>query len=253
MSGSARTPRSVALAGVICAGLTVVLTGCGGEDPDKGTNGVAKLSPKKTESRARAAAERAHAVRLSGSLASKDSTYKLNMRLKKDGGSGKVTNGTGDTFELLRSGRDLYLKADTGFWAKQEKHGSKPTAADRAAAGKLEGKYVKVPHGDPAYQQLSGFTEMKVMLDGLLVLDGKREIGDRSDVDGTRTVTVRAGQGRGGVMDVSLEGTPYPLRMQRGGSAGTLQLSGWNKDFPLHAPADGKVVDYGKRISASGD
>lgn len=251
MTGRARIPVSRVLAGVVCAGLTVTLAGCGSEDPDKGTNGVAKLSPAKVEMQARASAERADAVKVSGNLVSKGRTYKLNMRLKEDGGAGQVSTGSGDTFELLRVGQELFLKADTGFWARQEKSGSKPTAADNAAASKLEDKYVKVPHGDPAYKQLSGFTDMKVMLEGLLVLDGKREIGSRGEIDGVQTVEVKAGQGGGGIMNVSLKGTPYPMRMERGGGAGTLRLKDWDKQFPLHAPAENKVVDYGKKISAA--
>lgn len=251
MTRRARIPRSAALAAVVCAGLTATLAGCGSEDPDKGTNGVGKLSPTKIEMQARNSAERARAVKLSGNLVSKGRTYKLNMRLTGDGGAGQVGTVGGHTFELLRSGQDLYLKADTGFWASQEKSGKKPTAADTAAASKLQGKYVKVPHGDPAYKQLSGFTDMKVMLEAVLVLDGKREAGDRGRIDGQRTIEVRAGQGGGGIMDVSLKGRPYPLRMERGGDAGTLQLKDWNKQFTLHAPDKDQVVDYGKRISAS--
>ncbi|MGW8378692.1 hypothetical protein [Streptomyces sp. ODS28] len=253
MTRRARTARSTALAAVVCAGLAASLAGCGSEDPDKGTNGIGRKSPAKIETQARSAAERASSVKLSGSVVSQGRTYKLDMRLKQDAGSGEVSTAGGDTIELLRSGQDLYLKADTGFWAKQEKHGKHPTQGDTAAAGKLKGKYVKVPHSDPAYQQLSGFTDMKVMLSSLLVLDGKRETGDRRETGGVRTIQVRAGQGSGGIMDVSLKGTPYPLRMQRGGGAGTLQLSDWNKQFTIQTPLKNEVVDYGKRISASGD
>ena len=57
------------------------------------------------------------------------------------------------TFELLRVGEDLYLKADADFWATSgRKGGEEPARRTRQAAGKLDGKYVKVPPGRPRVQ-----------------------------------------------------------------------------------------------------
>ena len=249
MVGCARTLRSAALLGVVCAGLTAALTACGG-DPDEGTNGVGKLSAAQIENKTRKAAEKAGAVRLAGNVVSKGHTYRLDMRLKRDGAMGKVTEG-GSTFTLLRVGKDLFLKADADFWARQQKGGKGASGPDGRAAGKLDGKYVKVPPGDPAYKQLSGFADMRVLMEGLLAMTGKRATGDRGEVGGVRTVRVQAGNGGGGIVDVSLSGTPYPLRVQRAGGAGTLELSDWNKEFALHAPAKKQIVDYGRRIAAS--
>ncbi|MDX6314916.1 MAG: hypothetical protein QOF44_4380, partial [Streptomyces sp.] len=76
---------------VMCAGLALMgATGCAG-DPDAGTNGVAKLPPKTIEQRARSAADAAATVRLSGTVSSKGGTYKLDMRLRGNGGLGQVT------------------------------------------------------------------------------------------------------------------------------------------------------------------
>ncbi|MGP3972916.1 hypothetical protein ACTWQF_02575 [Streptomyces sp. 8N114] len=250
MTGRARAPRSAALLALFCVGASTALSGCGGggEDPDEGTNGVGKLSATKIERKAKTAAERAKAVRVSGNVVSKGQTYRLKMRLTSNGGVGEVSAEGGSTFQLLRTGRDLFLKAGTGFWARQE-GGKKPGKSDIAAAGKLKGKYVKVPERDPAYKQLTVFTEMSTLLDGLLTMEGKRETGERSTVAGTRTIRVTAGKGRGGTVDVSLEGTPYPLRLRRAGGAGTVQLSDWNDGFALHAPKKADTVDYGKKIS----
>ncbi|OEV29620.1 hypothetical protein AN219_15530 [Streptomyces nanshensis] len=237
------------LKGAVCVGLTVALAACGTGDPDAGTNGVGKLSASKIEKKARAAAEQADSVKLSGTVVSKGQTYRLDMRLQRDGAMGKVATKGGSTFWLLRMGKHLYLKADAGFWARQEKGGKQPSRSDVQAAGKLDGKYVKVPPEDPAYKQLSGFADMRVLLEGLLVMNGKRETGERSEVGGVKTVRVQGGSGS--VVDVSLLGTPYPLRIQRAGGAGTLELDDWNKEFELEAPAKQQVVDYGKKIVAN--
>ncbi|PJJ04307.1 hypothetical protein BX264_4712 [Streptomyces sp. 2333.5] len=239
-SGTRRTGRA-ALVAAVCAALAAALTGCGGEDPDAGTNGLGKLPPTKIESKARAAARRAGTVHLSGNVVSQGRTYKLDMSLAKDGAKGALTTKAA-AFQLLRVGDALYLKADASFWAG-EKGG-----ASGGAASKLDGKYVKVPAADPVYKRFSGFTDKDTLLAGLLGLHGKLTAGDRSDVDGVRTIRLAASGGAGGTLDVSLDGTPYPLRLQRAGGAGVLRLDDWGKRVDLKAPAGGQVVDYGSKI-----
>ncbi|MEG3629682.1 hypothetical protein [Streptomyces poriticola] len=242
---SRRGNRRVALAGAVCA-LAVAgtgLTGCA-EDPDAGTNGVGKLTPDKIQARTRTAAESATAVRLSGSVVTSGRTYKLDMRLKSDGGSGSVT-AEGRTFRLLRVGEKLFLKADAEFWS------SDGGDADAAAAEKLGGKFVTVPQGDPSYQKFIGFADKDVLLDGLLTLHGAVETDGRHELTGVRTIRITGQQGAGGSLDVSLEGTPYPLRLVRAGSAGTISFSDWGKDFPLQEPAKDETLDYGKQLPAS--
>lgn len=252
MTDRARTARGGVLVGTVCLGLTAALTGCGGEDdPDEGTNGLGELSPATAEKKAKKAAQTASSVRVSGSVVTKAGTHRLEMRLSEKGGRGEVSTKDGPTLELLRIDKDLYLKADADFWARQEKSGKKPTEADVKAAGKLKGKYVKVPQGDPAYRQLSVFTNKRSLLDGLLAIDGARSADERGKVSGVETLRVMAGEeGKGGIIDVSLTGTPFPLRLERGGGAGTLELKDWNDKFKLSAPEKNEVVDYGKRISA---
>ncbi|MFI8288831.1 hypothetical protein EAO71_31105 [Streptomyces sp. ms191] len=246
-----RTPasriRRVVLPVALCAGLAAGLTACA-SDPDEGTNGVGKLTATAIEEKAQSAADAAKAVRLAGTLVSKGGTYKLNMRLKQNGASGSVTTKNG-TFELLRIDEALYLKADAGFWAHDDKAAETPGDADTEAADTLDDKYVKIPQDDPSYKQLRGFTEMDVLLDGLIGLHGDVVKGDRDKIGGLRTVKVKGGEdGEGGTLDVSLDGTPFPLRFARGGGAGVVVLSEWDKDFPLAAPAREQTLDYGKQL-----
>ncbi|MBH1935668.1 hypothetical protein I5Q34_15555 [Streptomyces sp. AV19] len=268
--------RNAALVGGLCVVLSTGLTACGGgEDPDAGTNGVGKLRPAVIQDRARAAAKAAGAVHLSGAVVSQGRTYRIDVRLKKDGGTGRVASGE-VSFELLRVGEELFVKGDAAFWGRGGAGsgvGAKPGASGvpgaagsssgsssgpsagrttGSAAAKLNGKYVKVPAGDPAYRQLRGFTDKDVLLDGLLGLPGKLSRGEHGTVGGVRSIRLNAGdaKGAGGVLDVSLVGTPYPLRVQRAGGAGQLNLGDWGKDFALRAPVKGETVDYGERIPA---
>ncbi|MFJ8788835.1 hypothetical protein [Streptomyces sp. NPDC102462] len=242
--------RRAALVTAMCA-LAVTgatgLTGCS-EDPDAGTNGVGKLPAAKIQSQTRAAADSASAVRLSGTVVTSGSTYKLDMRLKADGGTGSVTS-EGATFRLLRVGEQLYLKADADFWSHADAGGAK--GGETAAVEKLGGKYVKVPQGDPAYKKFSGFTDKDVLLDGLLTLHGDLETAGHHEQSGVRTIRITGDKGAGGSLDVSLEGRPYPLSLTRAGDAGTLRFSDWGKSFTLTGPAKDETVDYGKQLPTS--
>ncbi|WP_351226318.1 hypothetical protein [Streptomyces sp. NPDC002133] len=251
-AAAALAVRRAALPVALCMGLVAALTACAGEDPDAGTNGLGKLEAPAIEAKAKAAANAAQAVRLSGTLVSKGGTYKLNMRLKKSGGIGSVTT-KNSTFELLRVEDALYLKADASFWAHADSDSDggasePPSKEDTAAANKLDDMYVKVPDDDPSYKQLRGFTEMDVLLEGLLGLQGKLSKGDRDTIGGIRTIKVLGSEGHGGTLDVSLKGTPYPIQFARAGGAGVLTLGDWNEDFELAAPTKEETVDYGREL-----
>ncbi|MFI7403055.1 hypothetical protein ACIBW9_21725 [Streptomyces sp. NPDC049541] len=236
--------RRTSLVSAVCALVvtgTGLLAGCS-EDPDGGTNGVGKLPADKIQSKTRAAAESAEAVRLAGTVVTNGRTYTLDMRLKSGGGSGTVTS-KGVAFGLLRIGEQLYLKAGAEFWNHAD--------GNTSAGGTLDGKYVKVPQGDPSYKKFSGFTDKDVLLDGLLTLHGALATDGHHEQAGTRTIRITGDQGSGGTLDVSLEGTPYPLRLQRAGGAGTLTFSSWGKDFPLTQPKKDETVDYGKKLPTS--
>lgn len=239
--------RRAALMSTVCA-LVVGMgaTGCS-EDPDAGTNGVGKLSAGEIQTRTRTAAGSVDAVRLSGTVVTSGRTYRLDMRLKADGGTGSVT-AEGSTFHLLRVGEALYLKADAAFWKHED---GKSGEADAAAADKLDGKYVKVPEGDASYKKFSGFTDKDLLLDGLLTLHGSVKTDGHHEQSGVRTIRITGDGGSGGTLDVSLEGKPYPLRLVRGGGAGTLSFSAWGKDFALEEPGEDETVDYGKQLPTS--
>nr|WP_110946174.1 hypothetical protein [Streptomyces avicenniae] len=229
----------------MCVGLLgAALTACGGgEDPDAGTNGVGRLTAEEIEQRAREAAAGASSVRLEGTVITADQEFELDVQLAEDGAMGEVS-WEGALFELLRVGEELYISADQAFWESD----AVPEGLNSDPAEKLDGKYVLVAPEDPAYEQLIGFTEMDVLLDGLLVMEGERATADRAEVGGVQTIRVTAGDGAGGALDVALMGEPYPLRLERGGAAGELMLRDWDEPFEPVLPAEEQVVDYGDAI-----
>lgn len=231
--------RTAATLLTLCAG--GLLAGCLGlGDPDAGTNGVGKLPPATIEQKAKAAASTAPTVRLAGTVTSGGHSYRLDMRLRDTGGVGEVTT-KGVSFQLLRVGGDLYLKAGADFYG--DGGGDQDS---KAAAAKLNGKYVKIPTGDPSYKQFSGFTDKKTLLADLFVLDGSVSRGSHRKVGSTKTIAIKGS--KGGTLDVSLAGEPYPLRYERVGDSGTLTLTDWGAPFSLAPPAKSAVVDYGSTL-----
>jgi hypothetical protein len=228
--------------GAALAAVLLALGGCGaGGGGEEETNGVEDLAAQDIEQRAISAAREARTVLLTGTVISGDASYRIDMRLAGDGAVGEVSADGGATFELLRVGEDLYLKADEAFWEGEDL----PAELESDPAKKLDDKYVKVAPDDPAYEELSGFTDKNLLLDGLLAMEGERETGEEGEVGGVSTIRVEADGGAGGAMDVALVGRPYPLRLERGGDAGTVTLDDWNTEFPLRRPDDEQVVDYG--------
>lgn len=242
-----RRARRAALTGAVCVSLALALSACAGEpeDPDKGTNKVGKLSAAAIEKKALSAADAAPAVRVSGKLISAGATYEIDMELAENGGKGEIVTKDA-TFEMLRIGKDLWVKANADFWVNQRK--GQPTETDRAAAAKLDGKYVKVPAGDRTYEQFSGFTAKDPMVKTLLALHGKRAKGERGTFGGVKTIRVMGAAGNGGTIDVSLIGTPYPLRLERAGKGGVIQFSAWGDRVTLEKPAQKQVVDYSEEM-----
>ncbi len=228
------------------------LTGCG-EDPDAGTNGVGKLPATKIQSRTKAAAKSADTVRLSGTVVTNGRTYKLDMRLAKDGGTGSVTL-KGSTFRLLRVGEHLFLKAGVGFWSQAdgEGGGEGDGESDAAAADKLAGQVREGPGRMTRPTSASAASPTRTCCwtacspcTATSCTDGHHE------QSGIRTIRITGDKGSGGTLDVSLEGTPYPLRLVRAGDAGTIRLTDWGEDFPLKAPTGQEAVDYGKQLPSS--
>lgn len=128
-AGRSSTAIAATAATVLAGGLVSGCLGFGG-DPDAGTNGVGRLPPATITAKAAAAAQAATAVHLAGSVISNGRTYRLDMRLRANGGVGEVTS-QGSTFQLLRVDSALYLKANADFYASS---GSKDA---QAAAGEL--------------------------------------------------------------------------------------------------------------------
>ena len=238
--------RLSSLTGLSLAVALAALTGCGGSSSG---SGVASKSPAEIVAAARAAADGASTVHVSGSTVTGGTplTFDLSLTAGK-GGRGRITE-KGLSFELIELEGTIYIKGSSAFY----KH-----FAGAAAAQLLQGKWLKASATNAGFAGLSSLTELHKLLDAAFAR------GNRSLVSiGTSTVS---GQAVVGVKDtaqsetlyVATTGKPYPVAVTKSGTTeagrhspstsiphsssasagGRIAFSEWDKPVTLAAPAN---------------
>ncbi|WP_406286019.1 hypothetical protein [Embleya sp. NBC_00896] len=211
-------------------------TACSKEETGLGTE-----SPDVIAGKSRAAASGATAVHVQGVWKIQSQEFRIDLRLKREGGVGTVVTAD-STIELLRIGEDLFVRGDARLYQGRDGRGG---ADVEQSAEALRDKFVKVPPADPSYARLSGFTRMQDMITDLIRLNGKLKKNGRETVRGAETLKVVADRGRGGELRVALTGTPFPLKYIPSPTGGALELFEYDQDFPLVLPNADQVLDYG--------
>lgn len=228
--------RSAVVAIVLAVPL--VLAGCGGSTAPGGgaassapaTNGLEKLTAEQILAKAKAAAESATSVVVSGSLGAGNT---VDLVLGAQGAHAKVTQ-SGETIEIVKTGTDYYIKGDAAFWTKE---------ASAAAATKFAGKFVKVPATQAA--QFADLVTIKAFFEGALKPEGTVAKGDVSAVGSIKAITLKDTKD-GGLLYISLVGDPLPLKIEKAGSdGGAVTFTDWNKPVTIDVPPADQVIDLG--------
>ncbi|MFI6586467.1 hypothetical protein [Embleya sp. NPDC050493] len=215
-----------------------VLTGtaCSKEETGLGTESADSIAGK-----SKAAAARAGAVHVQGVWKIQSQEFRIDLRLKREGGVGTVVTAD-STIELLRINEDLFVRGDARLYQGRDGRGG---ADVEQSAQALRDKFVKVPPADPSYARLSGFTRMQDMMTDLIRLNGKLKKDGREKVRGAESLKLVADRGRGGELRVALHGVPFPLKYIPSPGGGALELFEFDQDFPLVLPKAEDTVDYG--------
>jgi hypothetical protein len=207
------------------------LAGCGGSSG----NGVASKSPREILAAARAAADSASAVRVTGSTVAGGAPITLDLSLVAGrGGRGRLAE-NGLSFELVELDGTIYISGSSAFY----RHFAGP-----AAAQLLQGKWLKAPSTNAGFAGLSSLTELRRLLDTALATSGKTLTRTgASTVNGQAVVGVGDAT-RNGTLYVAATGPPYPIEITKsGGGGGTIAFSEWNKPVALSAPANAVSIE----------
>lgn len=214
---------------VVCVLLAVPLpavTGCGSSSSG---NGVASKSAEEIVSEAKKAADSASSVHVSGSVNSGGSAVTLDLNLATEKGASGQISQNGSTFKVIIDGGNAYISGSDAFYRK---------LGGAAAAQLLAGKWLKISTSTPEFASFGSLTNMRKLLDTVLVGHGSLEKGSTSTVGGQQAIAVKDTT-RGGSLYVATNGKPYPLQITKGGSeAGTINFDKWDEPVSISAPSN---------------
>ncbi len=208
-------------------GVLALLAGCGGSSSSG--NGVADKSPTEIVAAAKAAADTARSVHVSGSLVSGGTPITLDIDLiAGKGGRGKLSE-NGLAFELVAIGNTVYIKGSSAFY----KH-----IGGKAAAQLLEGKWLKATSTSGDFASIGQLTSLRQLVDQTLAEHGALTKGATTTVGGQKVIAV-TDKSKGGTLYVATTGKPYPVEISKSGSgSGSITFGRWNEAVALAAPAN---------------
>jgi hypothetical protein len=224
-------PRLPSTAGPLSAVVLVagMLAGCGSSSQG---NGVASKTPAEIVASAKALADAAGSVHVSGSIVTGRSPITLDLLLASGkGGRGRLSE-NGLSFELIELYGTVYIKGSPAFYR---------AIAGPAATQLLQGKWLKAPASSGSLASLSSLTNLRALVDA--ALSGHRGLtkGTSTTVNGQKVIAV-TDTSKGGKLYVATTGPPYPIEITSTGSSGAgsgkVLFDHWNSPVTLTAPAN---------------
>lgn len=220
---------STSLPAALASGLALLgslLAGCGGSSP--AGNGLAAKSPAEIVAAAKAAADGAASVHVSGAIA-EGAPLSLDMHLLAGkGGRGHITE-NGLSFDLITLGGVVYIKGSPDFY----RH-----IGGSAAAQLFQGKWLKAPASAGQFAPITALTDMRKLLDTALASHGTLARGAATTVGGRKVIAVDD-VSKGGVLYVAGTGKPFPAAVARSGAGGgRIVFDGWNQAVTISPPSN---------------
>jgi hypothetical protein len=219
-------PGSV-LSWIVALSLGVAtLSGCG---TSASTNGITAKQPAEALAAARAAANAASSVHVSGSAVAGGSPITLDLDLLAgQGGRGQVSE-NGLSFEVIHLGNTVYIKGSPAFYQR---------VGGAAAAQLLQGRWLKAPASTGSFASLASLTDLHQLVATTLAIRGTPTRGATVTVGKQKAMGV-TNAANGGTLYIATTGAPYPVAVtESGASAGRIVLDRWNEPVALAAPAN---------------
>ena len=237
----ARVARLAALTATAC-GLALVLTGCGGGDPEPtgatgGTTAVpTSATPEATDAAdlvtaAYDAAVGASSVHYWGTVKEKGETYKVNFIVADGDGFGTAVTKEGKLL-FRKVGNALYVRGSDAFYRKQ---------AGAEVARMLRGKWMKLEGSADEAAEMNQMMGLEELLSGLKdTTSGFERVGETT-VYGIAVVELKE-TGTDDRLYVAANGEPYPVLLK--GTDGKVAFKDWNKKVTVKAPPASQVFSF---------
>lgn len=208
--------------------LTVLLTGCGGDEGDSGFEDKSADDILAAAQKAMGDLESAH---IDADITSEGSQLVMDLSLSNDGNCEGSVSIDGGNLEVLQVDGEGWFKADAAFWEAQA-----PDEADQiiAAAGD---KWIIDSDG-----QFTSFCDLESFMKELATPEGDDLKKDGTDeVDGDDVVKLTSDEG---TAFIATDGPHHILKIEAGGEdEGDATLSAFDEEIEVEAPADDEVVD----------
>ncbi|MEV7521495.1 hypothetical protein [Streptomyces sp. NPDC091371] len=245
MSASRAAAARRAAAGTVCL-LLFSGAGAAAGAARADDNGIADKSAQAIAEAAREAMSGATSMRMVAKVTDPSGTTALDLRFDERGDcAGTVTPpGTSGTAEIIKRGKDVWMKLDDSLLRAQV-----PGAAAEDAIALINGRYL---HGTTGSLLLRDFAEF-CDLDSFRKEFSSKPVnerltkGSRTTVDGRPAITVTSVRdGETGTYQVSTEDTPYLLRIQGSAESGErvdASFSAFDEPVQATPPAPADSVD----------
>jgi hypothetical protein len=201
--------------------------------------GAAALSADEILKKATTALQAAKSVRIKGEGGSGTARFAIDLRYAGDTSTGTLGI-NGQTIELRKLARTVYLKGSREFWVGN---------GGETAARLLTGKWLKTPLTDKRFSGLSELTDLKEAATGILDPDGTITKGEQKTVNGVPCIGLVSSGKDGGRLWVAATGQPYPVRIEpsaESGQKGALDFTGYGESVTVEPPPADQVVDVSK-------
>jgi len=205
------------------------IAGCGSSSSSG--NGVASKSAEEIVTEAKTAADSASSVHVAGSVNSSGSPVSLDLNLASGKGVTGQISQNGSTFKIVIDGGTAYISGSDAFYRK---------LGGSAAAQLLAGKWLKISTSTPEFASFGSLTNMRKLLDTVLVGHGTLEKGPThptTTIGGRPAIAVNDTT-RGGTLYVATTGKAYPLQISKSGSeAGKIMFDKWDEPVTITPPS----------------
>jgi hypothetical protein len=220
----AATMRVTALVLVLT---TTLVAGCGGSKKTAKANGEASKPATQVLADAKAAADSASSVHVTGSITSNGTPITFDLSLASNGAKGSASI-DGLRFGLVRIGNTAYIQGSDAFY----KHFAGPTFAQL-----LHDKWVKASTSDKRVKSFAPLTRIGPLFARVGAHHGKLVNGGNTVYKGQQVVLVHE-RSEKSKLYVASTGAPYPVALLGGTKAqhGTITFGGWNSSVSLSAP-----------------
>ncbi|WP_374774329.1 hypothetical protein OG756_16410 [Streptomyces sp. NBC_01310] len=228
--------RLTATTALACAA-ALGLTGCFGPDGP-----FPELSGSEVADKSVTALRGASSLTVSGKISDEGKPVEINMAVSKTGDCKGTFSGQDGSFELIRNGEFVFIKADEPFYRAQMKDLPKEQADQ--AVKQLSGHWLKSKTSDADAKELSALCDLDELLKDFEESKGAQKgkvttVGDQEAL----TLTTKTTEGTETLL-VATKGEPYLLKASiTGKEAAEVTFTGINQPVKADAPAGKDVID----------